>query len=295
MIEGIFITIGVGILWILIVIIMSRVASTGIFIFAFFGIASGLTALVAWVLIVDWQALLAGTAARLPELVLWISLTGALNAAAQALVVGTMRRGHMGMTWAVSQTAIIIPFVGSVLIWRETPGLTGWCGVGCILAAIAVLAREHGSANDPSRDRLWLPLALLTFLTLGLAQLLLGVPSHWTNCPDSARLRIPILLSTGTVVHVLIIFIKRIHVDIRILPLCLAWTALGLVSLIGLFKCFDIMAQFGLAGIVYPLAVGTSIVGFSIYSHIRLREMYTRTTMAGLSVAIIGIILIACR
>ena len=199
------------------------------------------------------------------------------------------------MPFKFCQVSIIIPFVSSVIIWGETPGLTSWCGVGCILASIALFARKYSPADNPSHNRLWLPLAFFTFLICGLTQLLMCIAPHWADWTDSAHVRVPILLTAGTIVHVLIMFIKKIRIAPRMLPLCLAWTIQALVSFLLLFKCLDIMAKFGLVGIIYPLAVGTSIAGFSIYSHIHLREMYTRTTMAGLSVAIIGVILIAWR
>ncbi len=74
-----------------------------------------------------------------------------------------------------------------------------------------------------------------------------------------------------------------------------AWAICALLAYLGVFRCLDIMARIGLTAIVFPIGVGTCIIVFLVYSHICLREPYTKTTIMGLCLAVIGIIFMALR
>ena len=60
-----------------------------------------------------------------------------------------------------------------------------------------------------------------------------------------------------------------------------------------LITALDFLAQAQAIGIGFPLAIGSSIIGFNLYSSIRLKEPFTPTTLVGLALGITGIILLS--
>jgi len=68
---------------------------------------------------------------------------------------------------------------------------------------------------------------------------------------------------------------------------------LGFPSLIFFYRGMDLFAEKNLVSMVYPLAVGTSIVTFMSYSLFYLRERTPKIAIVGICVGILGLILIS--
>ncbi|MCD4823014.1 MAG: hypothetical protein K8S55_00265, partial [Phycisphaerae bacterium] len=220
---------------------------------------------------------------------------GMLDAIVQVLLVVTMRLGHRGMTWSIAQSAMVISFLAAILIWGEHPGLWGWVGVTCILAAVILIGSNKSEAeksveNNQRSSRSWLLLAILTMLVLGASQTLMGVPSRWANWSNAAGLRMPIALTGTAVMHAFIMLVNRRKLTRRVIPYSAAWAVLTFLAFLGLFFCLDRMAESNRAGIAYPIGIGTNIFAFSVYSYLRLSETYTKTRIAGLCLIVMGIV-----
>lgn len=290
--EGLALNILVGFLWACVGMVMTGVASSGGSIFAFYGLGCTLVAAIGWVALVDWSVMQDGVP-RMAELFFWIGLGGAVNALGQTLMISTMRRGHKAITWGIGQSAMLIPFLASVVIWRESPGTFGWSGMGLLLAALVVMARgrrrDAGEAIDPR----WLLMALSTLVLLGSAQALFSVPSHWAGWTDAARLRTPVSLSAAATVHILVMIGTRQTLERRTMKLSVLWTALALAAYVILFRCLDLMSAVGLSGVVFPIGIGTCVVVFACYSRFRLKEEFGLSDIAGIALALAGMTLIA--
>ncbi|MCF7854143.1 MAG: DMT family transporter [Candidatus Pacebacteria bacterium] len=294
MYHAIALNIVLGLLWATLGIIMSSVARRGESILFFYAVGSLLVALAGWTVVVDWEVLLAGDAPRLGNLLLAVAIAGGVNGLAQFLMVSTMRRGHQGVTWAIGQSAMVIPFVASVIIWHEEAPMHRWLGITLLVTAIMLMGwrRNHEKA-ELSSDPAWFWFALLTLCVIGTSQVAAGIPSRWPDWSDAANLRMPVFVTAGAFVHSTVLMARRMKVSGGAVKLALPWAGVAVVAYLILFKCLDWMGEYGLVGIVYPIGIGTCIVAFSLYSGLRLREKFTPAICVGLVLAVAGIALIA--
>lgn len=289
----ILLNIGVGVMWAIVGAIMSSVASSGRSITAFYAVGNGLTALVAWILFVDWQAI-NGDIPYLRALIFWMVVAGIVNGVGQILMISAMRRGLRNATWGIGQSAMLVSCLATVILFGEQPGAIGWTGILCLMMALYFLS----SAPDPSADnressRTWLMLSLGTLLAMGAAQVLMGYPSRWDGFVDVARLRTPVTLTSAALFYTLVMLALRQRVSRMDLGLSFFWSLAALASYYALFLCLDKMAEHRLAGLVYPIGVGTCIVIFSLYSRVALSEPIGLRRGVGLGLTVTGITLLA--
>ncbi len=296
MLEALSLNILLGLIWFTLGVTGSRVAATRTPIIPFFALGTTFGSVAAWALLVDWPVLLRGDIPRGGELVFWAALAGAVNGGAAILIVESMRRGHNGMSMALVQSAMVVPFLASVLIWREAVHWSGWIGVGCVLAAIAAMALQREQRNrETEASASWLPVVLLAFCILGAAQTLFSVSSRWEadGWRDVANLRPAVALTAACLTHVAFSLLTRRRPGRETLRFALVYVVLALLAFKGLFLTLDRMAGVGLAGLVFPIGVGTLVTAFTLYSALWLREPFTRLTRIALAFALGGVLLLA--
>jgi drug/metabolite transporter (DMT)-like permease len=81
----------------------------------------------------------------------WIPVAyGASAIVAMRAYYRFIETARLGISWTVIQMSVVIPFISSLLIFRESIGLIGGFGVGCILAAIVVLGTQKRSDQGDS-------------------------------------------------------------------------------------------------------------------------------------------------
>ncbi len=294
MATAVLINLGVGVLFVLIGILASKVASHGRSIIVFFAMGSAMTAACMWILVVKWPVLLHEPIPRLWPLIGCMTAAGSVNALGQILTVLSMRHGHKGLSWAMVQSAMVISFLAGWAIFGDRIGLPGWFGVASILAAIGLLATS-GKRREPETppNTTWLLINLAALIIIGAAQTLMGIPSRWEGWTDVARIRIPISLTAGACVHTAFVTIRRHGIDPRTFKLSLAWVAVSFFSYLGTFTCLDLLAELDIAGVFFPTAIGVCIFGFSIYSKWRLHEHFNARSITGLALTLAGVALLA--
>jgi len=293
--QGILLIICLGILSGLIAIIMSNIASNKSSIYAFYFMGTGFTCILSWILIVNWSNFLDNiTLVHYKKLFLFIGLAGGINAIGQILLIVGMRNGYHGITWTIGQSSIIVPFIASTIIWQEYISLQKWLGMVCVFCAMFLMA-QNKPGNERKHIQTMVVLSILTMFVLGTAQTLMGIPSHWANWVDTARLRVPIFMTMNMLVHGTFVIIKKERFNWTIAFSSLIWAISVLLLYFGFFHALDIMAKLQLTSVVFPISVGTSIVFFAIYNHFWRGEKYNKRTIVGILLLLIGIAVIACR
>lgn len=281
-----------GLAWTLVAVGMSRVARQQQPIFAFYAAGYGLAALVAWVVFANWGELLAGNVARALPTVLWAMFGGAATAISSALLVAAMRRGPKGITWTFGQSAMVMPYTAGIVIWGENPGWPGWPGIVAIITALVFFGwRRQGDVAD--RQPGWLPLVLITFTILGLAQTSFGVMSRWDGWQDTAGIRSPVALTTSFLVHLMTSTVRRQRPRRSMFVPLIIWATGALGAYFLAFKSLDLLATYDLAAIVYPVGVATSMAVFCLYSVLFLGEKMSRRRLTGLLLALTGVVFLA--
>jgi len=220
---------------------------------------------------------------------------GAINIAAMLLLQKAMACGNSGVAWAVGQSALIGPFICGMLFFGEQPSLWRTAGALAIVAGMLLIGLSKQENGKPHSGRNWLKLAFGAFLILAAAQSLATASSCWVyRMSGSDR---AFCMSAGAAVALLsfklarpkrVEFSRTMRITVGLL------TGVGLASLLLTFAALDQLAKVSLAGIGYPIMLGSCIAGFALYSALVLKEKIRPLQWVAIIAITFGIILLSC-
>jgi multidrug transporter EmrE-like cation transporter len=242
-----------------------------------------------WTLASAWHSAMAVAAV--------ISLSGLIGQSCMVFYGAAMIAApeHSAATWTIVQTAMILPFLASTLTGREHASWVNWLALPVILVAFRGLTPpDEGEGEGMSNRRLWLALLVTSFLLSGVSQALAQEISlrHW---PDILNLRPMLSLGIGGAFLWVMARIRRekptkSHWVVGAITGC--FVCIGNVIL---FHALDACASTGRAYLVFPMAVGSSILAFAAYQLIRGREKFNTSKVMGLTCGLAGIVLLGLR
>ena len=299
MVQGILLGLASGLLFGSVGAILRRVSRTGGSLVTYYALFGACFLALALVFQVRWHAV-AGVD-RLPRLALLIGISGAVSGAGMLLMTRSLALGHGGISWAISQSALVVPFLAGVLLWGDRASVGGWAGLVLVLAMIAVLGRRPG-AGDAGRPvpstapqhGAWIASVAGAFAALGVSQALSSIPSRWEGWTDAAGLRVALSAAGFLAVLLALLPFTKDRRPGRLVPLlALAHGAVGFLGQAALFASLDRLALHGLAAAAFPVSIGTTIVSFSLYSALVLRERFSALDIASLAAGSAGIALLA--
>ncbi len=296
MIAGVLLLIFTGLCWTFVGAVLSYCTRNRIAVVTLLGPQSVLAVLIAFWFLPDYSLLRQGMPAGMPALVGVMLAAGLANGIGILVMQRAMSMGHHGMTWAIGQSALIMPFLAGLLIFHEPPTVWRLAGVGAILSSLVVfgLAREHAEEGHSRKvPRSWFPLALATLVILGVGQVLITMPSHIPALTDTARLRMPLIYFGNGAVIFALWHRQGGRPSRRTLALAVIGVAIGFIGMFSLLRGLDLLAGCQMASLGFPIAVGSCITLFALYSATALRESFTRRHLAGLVLGITGIVLLS--
>lgn len=292
--NAVLIILAVGSLWAAVGVVVSRVAKRGEDFLSFMSFTSLLTAATAWIAIPQHHLLFAKRDVEWMQSSLLMVLAGLFSAIGMTVMHHGMRSGHHGATWTIGQSALVCPFVVGILVWRDDLQLTSLCGVLAVLCAIILFgmsANRSSECNSHSGGR-WLSVALLALALLGVQQTLTAIPS-WANWQDTARVRIPMLLTGSVIGYNTTRLIFQRTLRLRKWGEGILLCVVVLVSQLLLFRALDMFASLSRAALVYPIAVGTCTTVFAMYSVFFLKEKATASQILGMAIGCLGVVLVS--
>ena len=301
MIPGILLALASGLAFAAVGTVLRRVSRAGGSLVTYYVLFGAFYLALSLAFQVRWSRLAAVD--RLSQLVLVIGIAGIVSGIGMLLMTRSMALGHSGISWAISQSAFIVPFVAGVLLWGDRSGLGGWTGLALVLAMVVVLGLRQGSGsaaaattnpNTAQGRGAWLASVLAAFAALGVSQALSSIPSRWAGWTDAVGLRVA-LSAAGFLVVLLVLFLfSKNRRPGRLVPLfALAHGALGFLGQAALFASLDRLAPHGLAAAAFPVSIGVTILSFSLYSALVLRERFRALDVAALAAGSAGIALLA--
>ncbi len=224
----------------------------------------------------------------------WLYMIGAalLNSLGGVLLQKSMYYGKSGVTWAIAQSALIVPFVGITLIFGEPWNLIKVGGTVAVVLGMAALSFKPSSPDEKiPRPMLGLLLAIVAFFVIGLAQGMTSA-SSFLDYDDKGNFRAFLTVIGGIFVSFggkLATRDFKINVTLRGV-LLVAWLSSQTAMVYFLqFIVMDKLASVGMNGIFYPLACGTCIAGYSIYSVTIFKEKINAFVLIGTALIIGGI------
>jgi len=262
------------------------------------GFAVSFLGLIGSCLLVDWPGVFARPFERLPELAGVMAVAGVFNQGGVLLLAYGMTLGHSSVTWVLGQSAIVVPFVFSTVYWREEVGWVHWAGLASVLLSFLLVAGsrrgakrgENGADGAASR---WLLVTACSFVCFGSGQICRLVPSHWGSLGSAGPLRVTIALAASATLFLVLLCVRRQRPERRAFLHALPVAFCMLAGQHTFYKAADALAAHGLAAIAFPLGIGGSMVGFTIYTRLVLKEPFRRTTWAGVAAGTAGIVLLA--
>jgi multidrug transporter EmrE-like cation transporter len=295
MLQGIIFILITGLLWAAIGVAYSVMAQRRLGFFAVMGPSFTVTAALSWLVLPDHRLLSIGAVDRLGMLVAVMAGAGAVTVSAMACMQAGMRRGHHGACWAVGQSALIAPYLcgvvlfGEPLVWQRT------LGVILILGSLVAFgrAREASETSGTQGNGKWFSWAICALLLLSLAQSLTTLPSHWERWTDAAHLRVPLFFTGLAAAYMTAAFVVGEKPGKAEWCVAASLVVVGLPSHFCLYKAMDCLKPLQMVGTVYPLAVGTCILGFALYSLLVLKEKTTTFHILGLAVGLAGIVIMS--
>jgi len=225
-------------------------------------------------------------------LVAAVFVAGLLCAGGLLLVTMAMREGHHGLAWTVSQSCLLWPPLVCAAWFGETLGLAGATGLLAMLGGIACVGLGKG-VGEPPTNRFWLLQALAAFVLFGVQQTLLTLPSRVEALRDVCHLRVPVLQTACALVYASVWLARGRPSLRRALPLGMALGGCVVANFWLLFLGLDGLGVLGLAGIGYPVMVGSCVVLFGLYSAVVLRERLAPLQALGTTTIIFGLTLLA--
>lgn len=297
---GLAAAIGTGLLWGGIGVVTSSVTRRGMSFPGYMASSFILTMVGAWLLFPRWSASGGDGPPRVALLAGLLLSGGMLSALGMVVLNRAMAHGHHGACWTIGQSALVIPFLFGLAIWADTATVANVLGVMAVLISLVLLGMSRTLGKPPTRagtasDRGWFGLALLTLMIFGAQQTLVSIPSRWADWSDRYALRAPLALTGMGLGYLLMALAGGYRVRLELLPAHWVVPCLSLPSYLLLFRALDSFSVQGRAGLVFPIAVGTSIVTFALYSALVLRERLTPWSAGGLLIGITGVLLVAWR
>lgn len=293
MVTGILLTLLIGFCWSLVGIYYKLVGKWNLNIFD-----QGLIGLVfsipmTLIFFVKTPALISGEI-PLPGPSYWLYIIAAalLNSAGGVLLQKSMYYGKSCIAWAIAQSALIVPFIGITLVFNEPWNLIKVGGTVAVVLGMAALSLKPSSPDEQiPRPMLGLLLAIVAFFVIGAAQWMTS-SSSFLEYDDKGNLRAFLTLVGGIFVSVGGKLATR---DFKLTitkrgVLLVAWLASQTACVYFLqFIAMDALKTVGMNGIFYPLAGGTCIAGYSIYSFTFFKEKINRFVIIGTLLIIGGI------
>lgn len=288
MIHGTLLLVATGLCWVLIAVVISTAARRRLDLDFIQAGAALLTAAAAG------GALLFQRSASIPlPLQLAVFGAGVGNYLMIKLMNAGMARGHNGAVWGITQSALVFPFTMGMLFFGVAPTVSRLAGLALILAAIVLFSfsKEKKTGNfgqlAPSDAR--------RFFFAGISQCCANLPSY-LGAGDMPSTRRALLVQLGVLASFGVnagLTGSRWRARGTLLPL----VTLGCVNIVSLFFLFyrglNILASLGCGSIGYPVAMGSCIAGFLIYSRAILREKAGFAAAAAFLAVLSGILVIS--
>ena len=214
-----------------------------------------------------------------------------------------MQSGPNNIIWAITQSAMVFPFIVSVAFFGVKLTVLRLIGIILMLAALAVFGATGKSS--PGTAGKW---KLVTFICLGVVsveQIIITIPFFYPEAAKISPLYCTFLMMAGYAVCSTILFIHRrrdreyINGFFNSLKSPVAWKysfwllpVSSIIAFLCQFPGMKVMAEHGLGGMSCPLMVGSCIVMFSIFTTISLKEKFRAIQVFALACCITGLFLI---
>ncbi|MBO5695719.1 MAG: hypothetical protein J6S98_09980 [Lentisphaeria bacterium] len=291
MVTGILLTLFIGFLWSLVGIAYKFIAKENLSVFDIALVNAFLT-IVVLLSILGWNIHTDG--ASMPDAgFCWLVIAGGcINAAGGYVLQWSMKYCRSSVAWAIGQSALIIPFLSITLIFNEAWLALKVIGTVVIIGGMLVLSFSPAKkTQEMPRPTYGIVLALISFLVLGIGQAMLSATSYMPF-EDTAGYR-PVLAAFGGLAAVIggkiAVKEKGFRITKKALCVIVFYLVQGVISQTVQYHAMDALKVVGMNACFFPIAIGTCIALYSVWSVTVFKESTNRYVIGGTAAIVCGI------
>ena len=220
------------------------------------------------------------------------------------LLAVAMRMGSHSVAWGIMQSAIVLPFLTGWLFFKDNVNWINLIGMILIVAALAFMVygkRLNTATQDvaQNKNKEFLIFLFFAFFCTGISQICALLPNKITvffpeATPFSEEVlawRIPIVSLSGLLIWLAIALNAKTKISFSQLKNASSYAIVVFVGQVLLYLAIDWLSSYNLSGVVYPLAMGSCIVFFSVFCLVWRKEKNTLSEIIGLVILILGLLL----
>lgn len=199
-------------------------------------------------------------------------------------------------TWTLLQSAMVLPFLSATVRWGENATAWQWLALPCLIAALGLLGpqRKNTPQSESAELGRWARTVALGFCLAGLCQAM-AQEASLRGWEDPLDLRVPVSLGAGSLLMLSATGVRRRSPSPQHLRIGMAIGVGVALANVSVFTALDLAAAEGRAFIVYPTAVGGSVLLYSLLQFLRRHEPFDLRKVAGLALGVGGIILLGMK
>ena len=206
-----------------------------------------------------------------------------------------MDRGSQGVAWSVAQSAMVFPFLGSVVFLRDPSSPAQWAGLALVLAGLARFGRGKPSGGAAGRGAGWWRLVLAAFVLVGISQFLRLVPGRAGFSPETLTWRLPLQAPPGMLFWLAVCIAKKDWKPGEVWKSSLPYSVVVVLGQICFYRAADAADALRATALVMPVSVGTCILLFALWCRFFRGERLSPGGWTAVGLDIAGIALLSCR
>ncbi len=211
------------------------------------------------------------------------------------LLKQAMARGSQGIAWCIAQSAMVVSFLGSILILKNPSSSLQWLGMALMLGSLALFGRDKDAGEGVVNDAVFFRWVFASFAMIGVSQFLRLIPGYAGFAPETLSWRLPLQSSVGLVFWLSVCLSRRRWTPRVVWRHSLPYGIVVALGQIFFYLATDAADRLRLTSIVMPVSIGTCILLFALYCRFFRRERLSRLGWFAVAIDICGIVLLSCR
>jgi multidrug transporter EmrE-like cation transporter len=194
-----------------------------------------------------------------------------------------MQRGPNGIIWSITQSGFIIPFIIGVVFFDNKASIIRY--IGFTLTIVSLFMIGLAQKEEKKEYSNWLLLTFVVFFITGISQALSNLPSYFSRYNEISSVWRTFFTLVGLTLGALAspftdgtyknycTMLKENILKKQTWIYCLFLMSFDIIgNYFLLYPGMDSLAKAGAGSITYPVMVGACIIGFEIYSIVKLKE-----------------------
>ena len=210
-----------------------------------------------------------------------------------SFVSKAMKTGPNGLVWAMTQAALLAPFLMGVLVFHETPGPVRYIGVALVVVGVFLMGSTKNGGSG-SGNLKWLSFTMLALLFAMASQCCCVIPAYYPEWNATVAFR---AMASNFGIFVGYLGALALKPSMRRWPTAFEGRLLllqAIVSFISNFFLFyrglDRLTALGAGGLAYPVTISVCILGMEGYALVALREKTPPQAFCGIAALLAGIL-----